>query len=95
MADAANNRGRAILLSLIYPMREEDMTDGQREGFESAVLVQSAFMHTGGGREVKSESLGDAKVTYAESSGVTVSGEKISSEAVGILRRSGLLDCWV
>ncbi len=95
MADAAYNRGRAILLSLIYPRREDDMTDSQREGFESAVSVQSEFMQAGGGRDVKSEALGDAKVTYAENSGVTVSGEKISSEAVGILRQCGLLDCWV
>ena len=93
MAECAIKRGREILLSLIYPMREENMTETQREGFERAADVQEEYMQKYGTRNIRSETLGDARVTYADDSGVTVSGEKIAPEVIGILRRCGLLDC--
>lgn len=97
MAEITENRGRDILLSLIYPTVESDMSYEQLAAFGEAAEVQLEFMAKNGsdGRAVKSESVGDVSVTYADNSGVTVCGERISSEALAKLRVCGLLGCWI
>lgn len=98
MTENTDNRGRNILLSLIYPMSEDDMSEDQLAAFCEAAAVQLEFMDkngTTGGRTVKTESVGDVSVTYADNSGVTVCGERICSEALAKLRICGLLDCWI
>lgn len=98
MTENTDNRGRDILLSLIYPTLESDMSGDQLAAFGEAAEIQLEFMEkngVSGGRVLKSESVGDVSVTYADNSGVTVCGERISSEALAKLRVCGLLDCWI
>ena len=87
MTEGEIKRGREILLSLIYPMRTEDMTEAQLAGFVAAACLQEEYMQSSSVRSIKSEALGDVRVTYADDSGVTVSGEKIAPAVIGTLRQ--------
>ncbi len=102
MADITLNqsdieRGEGLLLSLIYPITAEDMTEGQAEEFARAAVEQAEYSLSSASRPVKSESVGDMSVTYADADirAVNMHGERISPTAVARLQRSGLLCRWI
>ena len=84
----------AILLSLIYPMGEEEMTAEQKRAMGLAAEIQMKYDETGG--SVKSRSVGDVSITYGDNSGgVTVGGIQIAPGALAVLNHGGLLCRWV
>ena len=84
----------AVLLSLIYPMGEEEMTAEQKRAMGLAAEIQMKYEENGG--YVKSRSVGDVSVTYGERfSGVSVGGTQIAPGALAVLNHAGLLCRWV
>lgn len=85
---------RAVLLSLIHPVREEEMTAEQKRALSLAAEIQMKYDETGG--SVKSRSVGDVSITYGDNSGgVTVGGIQIAPGALAVLKHTGLLCRWV
>lgn len=92
--------GRAILLSLIFPLREEAMSDADVAVFRRALCYEAEYLFSGkvGDGSVKSEKVGDYSVTYREPSDkktVSVFGSEVSPAACHLLLASGLLLRWV
>ena len=97
--------GREILLSLLFPKTERDMTPSQREEFELAVGEEEAYLASPAGREamassggrIVSESVGDVSVTYrgGAAGSVTAAGYPIAPAASARLLRCGLAGRWV
>lgn len=94
MSTANDRRGEEILLSLIYPMKTEDMSEEQRAEFAAAVAEQNDYGVSSGGT-VKRESLGDASVTYASPTGISFCGQQICPAALARLMKCGLLTRWI
>jgi len=106
MTEAAENvlaggmTGEEILLSLLYPLTAADLTEEQAAIFADAVAEQNRFMAengTSGGLGIKSESVGDVKVTYDTAVSVgemTWNGLSIAPGARSLLLRGGLLRRW-
>lgn len=100
---AAVSSAETVLRALLYPVCPENLNELQKNGFLRAVCLQvdySAVYNIGyGGRQIKSESIGDHSVTYADAggtaSGVTVMGISVSPEAVMLLTDCGCLSRWV
>lgn len=100
---AAVSSAEAVLRALLYPGKPEDWKESQKNGFYRAVCMQADYSasQTGGtgGRRIKSESIGDHSVTYADADGtaggVTVMGMAVSPEAVMLLTDCGCLSRWV
>ncbi len=86
----------ATLLSLIYPMGEGGMSAEQIRAMDQAAELQIQYEESGGGSAVKSRSVGDVSVTYAEqTAGMNVNGRQISPAALAVLKNAGLLCRWV
>ena len=86
---------RAVLLSLIYPMREEEMTAEQKRALSLAAEIQMKYDDEASSG-VKSRSVGDVSITYRDqNSGVTVGGTQIAPGALSVLKYAGLLCRWV
>lgn len=94
MNNTNDRRGEEILLSLIYPTTVEEMSPEQQSEFACAAAEQLAYNLSGGGA-VKSEALGDAKVTYADPAGVSLGGQAICPTALARLMKCGLLNRWI
>lgn len=94
MSTVNDRRGEDILLSLIYPTKIEDMTEEQKAEFAAATEEQNEYGQSSGG-VVKSESLGDASVTYADPKGVSFGGQLICPAALARLMKCGLLTRWI
>ncbi len=97
LAQSDIERGEALLLSLIYPITAEDMTEAQTEEFARASAEQAEYSLSSASRTVKSEAVGDMSITYAETDirAVNMHGERISPVAVARLQRCGLLCRWI
>lgn len=89
-----DRRGEDILLSLIYPITVEEMSPSQQSLFAEASELQLEYIKNGGAA-VKSEALGDAKVTYAQPLEVTLGGQAVCPAAVSKLMKCGLLTRWI
>ena len=87
-----------LLLALIYPITEEDMTAEQKTEFDFAAEEQLRYStdHTG---VIKSEAVGDVKISYDVEGGAKRKqiflGQPLSPAAVIKLTRAGLLRRWV
>ncbi len=100
---AAVSSAETVLRALLYPVRPENLDESQKNGFRRAVCMQtdySAAQTVGNaGRQIKSESIGDHSVTYADADGtaggLTVMGIAVSPEAVMLLTDCGCLSRWV
>lgn len=96
MADI--NTARNLLLSLIYPVTADDMSESQAAEFELAVNEQLDYSSAYSGN-VKSESVGDVRISYdvgaAEKAPLRYYGQPISPSVVGRLARCGLMRRWV
>ncbi|MBQ8186620.1 MAG: hypothetical protein IJX93_04710 [Clostridia bacterium] len=100
MSDTTNtvNEGVELLLSLIFPINADTMTAEKWSAVEKAAQIQAEFDASRTGTPVKSRSVGDVSVTYAESAQnacITVGGHPIAPEALAILKNEGLLCRWV
>lgn len=86
---------RNLLLSLIYPITEEDMSADQSVQFALAVDEQAEYSRSFS--PIKSESVGDVSVTYESSaqSPLMYYGNPVSPAAIARLVRSGLMRRWV
>ena len=94
MTETELERGREILLSLIYPTCICDMSEAQKNEFERAAAQQAEYAAQNKSCVVR-ESVGDVSVTYADSQNITCGGERISPISLGILKTAGLLERWV
>lgn len=90
---------KGILLSLIYPLREEDFSAKDEEVFRRAVLYEAEYLFSGKSAEgtVRSEKAGDYSVTYREPTKkkVSVFGDEVSPAACHLLLSAGMLLRWV
>lgn len=86
---------RNLLLSLIYPITEEDMSADQSVQFALAADEQAEYSRSFS--PIKSESVGDVSVTYEslERSPLMYYGNPVSPAAIGRLVRAGLMRRWV
>ncbi len=86
---------RNLLLSLIYPITEGDMSAEQSVQFALAADEQAEYSRSFS--QVKSESVGDVSVTYETSSRspLTYYGDPVSPAAISRLVRAGLMSRWV
>lgn len=97
--------GREVLLSLIYPKTEREMTPAQREEFDLAAEEEEAYLASPAGRSaiasadgrIERESVGDVSVTYrgGASGSVTAAGLPVAPAASARLLRCGLAGRWV
>ncbi len=92
--------GRGILLSLLFPLREEDFSSEDWEVFRRALCYEAEYLFSGknGERDVKAEKVGDYSVTYrapSDKKTVSVFGSEVSPAACHLLLSSGLLLRWV
>ncbi len=92
--------GKGILLSLLFPLREEDLSSGDREVFCRALCYEAEYLFSGKNEEgtVKSEKAGDYSVTYrsvSDKKTVSVFGSEVSPAACHLLLASGLMLRWV
>ena len=98
--EKTGENGRDLLLGLLYPVTEADMTPLQRAVLEEAAAVQEEYLRSagsgagsaaafGGGRIV-SEKIGDVSVVY---SGDGEGG--IAPAARAKLMAAGLLSRWI
>ncbi len=100
---AAVSSAETVIRALLYPVRPEELNESQKNGFFRAVCMQADYSAAQTGaqnvRRIKSESLGDHSVTYAEADGsaggMTVMGITVSPEAVMLLKDCGCLSSWV
>ena len=100
---AAVSSAEAVIRTLMYPVCPERLNESQRNGFLRAVCIQADYRAAqkvaDGGRAIKSESIGDHSVTYADtdglSGGMTMMGTAVSPEAVMLLTDCGCLSRWV
>ena len=94
----SDRRGEEILLSLIYPITKDNMSDAQLEEFARAAEDQLEYIISPD-REVKSESIGDVSVTYSigesDFGRLKNCGQEISPLAYARLMRCGLLTRWI
>ena len=98
MADTLTKiKAEDVLLSLIYPMTREKMTEKQAAAFVEAVGCQAEYLTSGGAERIRSESVGDVSVTYSDSDDVFITdgGNSIAPEAYSKLKYAGLLVCWI
>ncbi len=85
-----------VLRRLLFPNRPETFDEEKSLAFRRAVCVQADEMIRNGGTfRVKSESLGDRSVTYAEDNRMTVGGRAIATDAVLLLENAGCMNRWV
>ena len=90
----------AVIRALLYPALPEDLTGSGKDAFLRAVCAQAdhslAGAGTGTGR-IRSETLGDRSVTYAEETAgeVRVNGISVSPQALLLLGNAGCLSRWV
>lgn len=89
-----DRRGEEVLLSLIYPTMVEDMSTAQQTEFAAAAEEQLEYM-MGGGGNVQSEELGDARVTYCREGSIICGGERICPTSAARLMKCGLLNRWI
>ena len=90
------NTAVSRLLSLIFPVGEKGMTAEQKAALAGAAELQAKFEEDGEDAAVKSRSVGDVSVTYADAgNGMTAGGRRISPDAAAVLRNAGLLCRWV
>lgn len=96
VTSSADKRGEDALLALVFPETYEEMSDTQKTEFNLAAAEQLAFMDSPA-REVKSESLGDVRITYSGNGGNMPysCGIMICPAAYARLMRCGLLTRWV
>jgi len=97
---AAVSSAEAVIRALMYPVYPERLNESQRNGFFRAVCIQADYRAAqNGGRTIKSESIGDHSVTYADtdslSGGMTMMGMAVSPDAVMLLTDCGCLSRWV
>lgn len=91
---------RRILLSLLFPLREEDFSAQDEAIFRRALCYQGEYIFSGKSAEVgvKSEKAGDYSVVYREpdvKKAISVFGAEVSPAAAHLLLASGLLLRWV
>ncbi len=93
----ASSSAETVLRRLLFPNVPEDFDEAGTAAFSRAVCVQTDEILNGGGRlRVKSESVGDRSVTYAEDGGSrSVGGMTVAAEAVLLLENAGCLSRWV
>ena len=95
---AATESARNLLLSLIFPVTADDMTEAQAAEFELAVSEQHEYSSSYSG-EIKSEALGDVKISYeipsSKSSPLRYYGQPVSPSAIVRLSRCGLMRRWI
>lgn len=98
---AGGMTGEEILLSLLYPLTAADMTEKQTAAFHEAAAEQDRWMAENGtsaGLGIKSEAVGDVKVTYDTSvtgGELSCGGVPIAPGARNLLLRAGLLGRWI
>ncbi len=93
----ASTSAEAVLRRLLFPNVPEAFEAARSDAFLRAVCIQTDELLNGGGNvRVKSESLGDRSVTYAEEDGkISVGGRTVAAEAVLILENAGCISRWV
>jgi hypothetical protein len=90
----------AVIRALLYPASPEDFSESQTDAFLRAVCAQADYSlaeaGTGTGR-IRSETLGDRSVTYAEeiAGEVRVNGIPVAPQALLLLGNAGCLSRWV
>lgn len=87
-----------LLLSLIFPANRDTMTAEKWDAFVRAVEAQAEFdANSEHSAAVRSRSVGDVSVTYADtvSGGVSVDGHQIAPAALAILKNNDFLCRWV
>ena len=89
-------QGEELLLSLIYPIKVEDMTVDQAAEFSIAAHEQAEYA-SDTSRDVERETVGDVSVSYRERDirAVNMHGARISPVAVARLQKCGLLCLWI
>ena len=94
--EKAVNEGVELLLSLIFPANQDTMTAEKWSAVEKAAQIQAEFDASRTDSRVRSRSVGDVSVTYAENETyTTVGGHPITPAALAILKNEGLLCRWV
>lgn len=93
----ASSSAETVLRRLLFPNVPEDFDAAKTDAFSRAVCVQAdERMNAVDGPRVKSESLGDRSVTYADEDGRTsVGGKTVAAEAVLILENAGCISRWL
>lgn len=97
---AAAVTAETVIRALLYPASAEDFSGERKDAFLRAVCMQAdhglAEERAGTGK-IRSESLGDRSVTYAdEKTGeIRVRGVSVSPKAVLLLENAGCLSRWV
>lgn len=95
---ANTDDAKNLLLSLIYPITAEDMTDLQSAEFDLAAVEQNEYSSSHSG-EIRSETVGDVSIAYDVSRGKGAPfryyGQPISPAVIGRLSKCGLLKRWV
>ena len=90
----------AVIRALLYPALPEDFPEFRRNAYQCAVCAQADYIlagtGTGAGR-IRSETLGDRSVTYAEETAgeVRVNGIPVAPQALLLLGNAGCLSRWV
>ena len=96
---AAVSSAETVIRALCYPACPDTLKEAQKQAFHRAVCIQADYStaQTSGGRPIRSESIGDHSVTYADSTagGMTVMGIAVAPEAVMLLTGCGCLSRWV
>jgi len=97
---SAVSSAEAVMRALMYPGRPEELNETQKNAFLRAVCIQADYgTAENSGRKVRSESIGDHSVTYADADGtaggVTVMGIAAAPQAVMLLTDCGCLSRWV
>ncbi len=90
------DEARELLMTLIYPKIESDLTDDERAALDTAAEYQVSY--TKGGicaADVKSESVGEVSVTYSCPTRITLCGVTLSPAAYSKLVAAGLISLWV
>ncbi len=87
-------RARKLLLALIFPVTADDMTEEQKTEFDLAAEEQAEYA-SAHSQEIKSESVGDVKISYSLPSGksapLTYYGQPVAPSAVVRLSECGLM----
>ncbi len=97
---AAAVTAETVIRALLYPASADDFSEVQKDAYSRAVCAQIdhglAEERTGTGK-IRSESLGDRSVTYAdEKTGeIRVRGISVSPKAVLLLENAGCLSRWI
>ena len=86
------DNAKELLLTLIYPRCEDDLTDEEKLILDEAAACQAEY---GSGESVVGEKVGDVSVTYSLPAKITLCGGSLSPAAYSKLLGAGLVSMWV